>query len=302
MKSILLLSLSFLAMFVSSLGAQEKLLKESEKILVLGDSITQNGKYVTFFAEWLAKKYPDKKFTVINAGVASETISGLSEKNHAGGRFPRPSVFERLERVLAKTNPDLIISCYGINCGIYLPLDEARFEKFKNGNLRLRAAAKQYNAQVVHVTPPFFDNHGKKGFNYNDVLSAYAKWLVKQREQGWYVADLHSEMQKTVMDERKKNPDFTVQKDRVHPNTQGHWMMAQSLIRYFGDAKSAELANAGLLLNDAKKSKAVAEKMRVYQRAIHAETKPLRPGVPQGGTLKEAEKMALELDKVIYPN
>ena len=32
----------------------------------------------------------------------------------------------------------------------------------------------------------------------------------------------------------------------------------------------------------------------------HAETKPLRPGLPQGGTLKSAEKEAKLLEEQIY--
>ena len=293
----------FALMFWSCLGvfASEDLLAKNKKILFLGDSITQGGGYVVNFESWLVSKFPDRRYTVINAGVSSETISGLSEKGHAGGRFPRPCVFERLERVLAKTNPDLIIACYGMNCGIYLPLDKGRSDRYKNGILRLRAAAKQYGAEVVHVTPPIFDNHGKGGFDYDSVLSDYAKWIVSQKEKGWYVADLHSEMRKKVDAGKVKDPKFTVQRDRVHPNGAGHWMMAQSLISFFGDAQSASLKSAGELLS-AEKAKAVNLRSRTYQKAIHAETNPLRPGVPKGGDLKTAAEKAKELEAVIYAN
>ena len=296
-RLILSFSLSVLSCGLS--WASEALLKENRKILMLGDSITQGGTYVSNFDSWLVKKYPDRRYTVINAGVASETISGLSEDNHAGGRFPRPVIFERLERVLAKTNPDLIIACYGMNCGIYVPLEDKRFDRYKNGIYRLRAAAKQYGAEVVHVTPPIFDNHGKQGFNYDTVLSAYAKWLVGQREKGWNVADLHSEMRGKVDAGKAKDPKFTVQKDRVHPNKEGHWMMAQSLIAYFGDKGAATFPDASQLLSP-EKIKAVDLRMKTYQKAIHAETNPLRPGVPKGGNLTEAAAKAKELEATIY--
>lgn len=280
-------------------SASENLLEGKKTILILGDSITQAGDYVTAFDAWLVKKYPDKRFTVINAGVSSETISGLSEENHAGGKFPRPDLHERLERVLEKSKPDFIIACYGMNCGIYKELDAERTARFQEGNVKLRAAAKKYNAEIVHVTPPIFDNKGKPGFNYDSVLSAYSEWLVKQRESGWHVVDLHSEMRKKVDQGKTSDPNFTVQKDGVHPDGAGHWMMAQSLISYFGDPASAQLASANDLL-DAGRLAAVKQRMQLYQKAIHAETKPLRPGVPQGGTLESAAVEAKKLEDIIY--
>lgn len=277
----------------------EKFLESSQRILFLGDSITQGGNYVANFDAWLVKRYPKQRFTVINGGLSSETISGLSEENHAGGRFPRPCLFERLERVLAKTKPDLIIACYGMNCGIYRELNEERYARYRYGILRLRAAALQYGAKVVHVTPPIFDNHGRAGFDYDGVLTTYSEWLVKQREQGWHVADLHSEMRAKVDQIKKQDPQFTVQKDRVHPSGDGHWMMAQCLIAYFGDPASAQVASVKELI-DGSRLNAITQRMRSYQRAIHAETKPLRPGVPKGGTLESAATEAKELEMRIY--
>jgi len=277
----------------------EGLLKKSQRILFLGDSITQSGTYVVNFEAWLVKRYPDLRFTVINAGLSSETVSGLSEENHAGGRFPRPCLFERMERVLAKTNPDLIIACYGMNCGIYKELDEERTSQFRNGILRLRAVAQQYGAEVVHVTPPIYDNHGKVRLKYDSVLTTYAEWLVEQREQGWHVADLHSEMRAKVDQHRKQDPGYTVQKDRVHPNDEGHWMMAQCLIAYFGDPASAQAASAKELLDDSRLN-AITQRMRSYQKAIHAETKPLRPGVRKKGSLGSAAAEAKQLEERIY--
>lgn len=289
--------LSFLVMPMAN--ADHHLLENNRRILVLGDSITQGGHYVHYLDAWLVKKFPDRRYEVINAGVSSETISGLSEKGHAGGRFPRPCLFERLERVLAKTRPQLIIACYGMNCGIYQPLDPQRSARFQNGHLRLRAAAKQYGAEVLHVTPPIFDNHDKHGFDYNSVLTAYSKWMAQQTDSGWLVADLHTFMSQKIAAEKTKDKKFTVQRDRVHPNKQGHWIMAQSIISYFGDTNVSKFDNGSQIL--AKKNMdAVVKRSIAFQKAIHAETKPLRPGVPQSGTLSSARELAKTLETDIY--
>ncbi|MDG0994408.1 MAG: SGNH/GDSL hydrolase family protein [Akkermansiaceae bacterium] len=289
--------ISFLVMPMAN--ADHHLLEKNRRILMLGDSITQGGHYVHYLDAWLVKKFPDRRYEVINAGVSSETISGLSEKGHAGGRFPRPCLFERLERVLAKTRPQLIIACYGMNCGIYQPLDPQRSARFQNGHLRLRAAAKQYGAEVLHVTPPIYDNHGKPGFNYNSVLTAYSKWMAQQTDSGWLVADLHTFMSQKIAAEKTKDKKFTVQRDRVHPDKQGHWIMAQAIISYFGDTNVSKFDNGSQLL--AKKNMdAVVKRSVAFQKAIHAETKPLRPGVPQGGTLSSARELAKTLETDIY--
>jgi lysophospholipase L1-like esterase len=289
--------LSFLVMPIAN--ADHHLLEKNRRILVLGDSITQGGPYVHYLDAWLVKKFPNRRYEVINAGVSSETISGLSEKGHAGGRFPRPCLFERLERVLAKTRPQLIIACYGMNCGIYQPLDPERLARFQNGHLRLRAAAKQYGAEVLHVTPPIYDNHGKPGFDYNSVLTAYSKWMAQQTDSGWVVADLHTFMSQKIAAEKAKNQKFTVQRDCVHPDKQGHWIMAQAIISYFGDTNVSKFDNGSQIL--AKKNiDAVVKRSVAFQKAIHAETKPLRPGVPQGGTLTSARELAKTLETDIY--
>lgn len=75
--------------------------------------------------------------------------------------------------------------------------------------------------------------------------------------------------------------------------------MAQCLIAGFGDEKSAALASPYLLHGKPQRD-AIASRMTLYQKAIHAETKPKRPGVPSGGTMKSAAAEAKVLEASIY--
>ena len=114
-----------LSLFIATGLAAAELPKE-QRIVFLGDSITQGGAYVEFIEAALIAQYPDSDKIIIPLGLASETVSGLSEEGHAGGKFPRPDLHERLDRVLEKTKPQLVFACYGMNDGIYQRLGAVR--------------------------------------------------------------------------------------------------------------------------------------------------------------------------------
>jgi lysophospholipase L1-like esterase len=132
----------------------------AKRIVVLGDSITSGSGWVVPFIAWLESE--GWTGDVINMALSSETVSGLSEDGHAGGKFPRPDLHERLDRVLRVGRPDLVIACYGMNCGIYQPLDDGRFMKFKDGIQRLHDAVEKTGAKVIHLTPPVYDQRPDK--------------------------------------------------------------------------------------------------------------------------------------------
>ena len=202
-----------------------------KRIAVLGDSITQAGGYVSFLSCWLEKTHPRLAFDIHPLGLASETLSGLSEDGHAGGAFPRPCLFERLGRVLDRLKPEVVFACYGMNDGIYQPLDDQRFKAFKDGVTRLikdcRAAGVK---ELFLITPPIHDAPAKPGeFSYDDVLAAYAAWELTQKAEGVHVIDLHSAMRKA---RQSRSEPFSG--DHVHPGDEGHLFMARTILAALG--------------------------------------------------------------------
>ena len=141
---------------LSNLTADE-ILPGAKRILFLGDSITYDGKYVAYVETELRLRQPDRSWDIVDCGLPSETVSGLSEDGHAGGKFPRPDLHERLNRVLAQLKPDLVFACYGMNDGIYLPLSDERFQRFQDGMRRLRQKVEASGAKIIHLTPAMFD-------------------------------------------------------------------------------------------------------------------------------------------------
>lgn len=287
-----------------------------KRIVFLGDSITHAGNYVDQFEAFLALRYPDREFDVIDLGLSSETVSGLSEPGHAGGAFPRPTLHERLDRVLAQTKPDLIIACYGMNDGIYEPLDEGRFAKYREGIELLRKKAADAGAKIIHLTPPVFDSEpikartdptgadpAKMYTGYDDVLAHYGDWLLSKRADGWQVIDLHRTM-RTILDARRSaDPSFVFAKDGVHPNEAGHWVISMQLV---GELSGTDRPAAMDLMNRLRDPsfapdflKLIREREQTKGAAWLTATGHLRPGVKPGLPLPEAEAKAADLTKRI---
>lgn len=287
MKRLLVITLLFLT---ATCRAQD-VLPGVNRIVFLGDSITYDGKYVADVETELLLRLGSRRFEILDLGLPSETVSGLSEPGHAGGKFPRPDLHERLDRVLERTTPDLVFACYGMNDGIYQPLDEGRFEKFKDGVRRLHEKVTAKGIKIIHLTPPVFDpapiakkvasaekvdaDHPYERYD-DDVLTAYSNWLMEQRKEGWVVIDLHGPMKRLLAERRKADPAFSFSHDGVHPGAEGHLVMAEAILRGLPTA---------IVLNDAQSPRfqklypLVAERTRLMEDQWLRVTGHRRPGM-----------------------
>jgi lysophospholipase L1-like esterase len=225
------LAIAVSSLLTAPLSAQDANSLAGKRVVFLGDSITQSGGYVGLTTYYLEKLYPQKDFDILSLGLASETLSGLSEEGHAGGKFPRPCLFERLDRLLEKVKPDVVFACYGINDGIYQPLDKDRFATFQKGVTKLIERCQKAGVkQIFLITPPIYDFTPKAGeFNYDAVLTEYAKWETTLKVPGVTVIDLHTAMRKAR--EARTEP---FSKDKVHPGDNGHLLMAKTILAALG--------------------------------------------------------------------
>ena len=284
-------------------AADQPMLSGVKRIVFLGDSITYSGQYVEYIEAYFRSHHPARAVEFINLGLPSETVSGLSEDGHAGGQFPRPDVHERLERVLAKSKPDLVVACYGMNCGIYLPFDGERFAKYREGIQRLRDRCAQAGAKVLHVTPPTFDEVKGGHPGYGNTLDRYSEWLLGQRQKGWNVVDLHGPMNRYLAEQRAKDPMFFLAGDGVHCNETGHWIIARQILLHLGAKDLAKADNPKTMLAAYPKGdellKLIQQRQRMLKDAWLNECKHLRPGMGKGLPLPEAQEKAAELEKQI---
>lgn len=263
-----------------------------KRVLIIGDSITQQGQYVSYLSYYLRKQFPNQKLDIVSIGLGSETVSCLTESDHP---FPRPCLRERLQRALTKIQPALIIACYGMNDGIYHPLSTERFENFKKGINDLKEAAVQQNSTLVLMSSPPFDaqpiqaklapdtatdfSYRLPYAKYDEVLANYSKWLQSQVSEQISVIDLHTAMNRFLLKRRVQEPDFTFSKDGIHPNSLGHLLMAKTILNHFDviiapdlDKELINLEKDALFQKVDAKRKAISEGWLPYVGYIRGDT------------------------------
>ena len=220
--------------------------RPGETFLFLGDSITQDGRYVAYIDAYLHSRFPDQDWQILGLGLSSETASGLTEPDHP---YPRPCIHDRLDRVLERVQPAVVSACYGMNDGIYHPNDEERFAPYRDGILRLARQARATGAETVLLTPPIYDpvpvaargtlqppgapeyGYSKPYRDYDEVLKMYGQWILDLDDPAVGGAvDLHGPMTAHTLAQRETDPAYTLARDGVHPDVMGHILMAQAIL------------------------------------------------------------------------
>jgi lysophospholipase L1-like esterase len=238
----------------NGVATEKNIFADAARVVFLGDSITYAGGYIDAIETWLLTRFPDRSVEIINLGLPSEMVSGLTEPDHP---FPRPDVHERLDRALAKTTPDVVIACYGMNDGIYHPYSDERAAAYHAGLDRLIAEVDAAGAKLILMTPPPFEpvsagdslvdamapEFGYKTpyRGYDDVITRYARWLLDERREAVSgVIDLHGPLTEHLTAARRADPDFTMTGDGVHPNPTGHWLIARCVVASFDEDDAAD--------------------------------------------------------------
>jgi len=301
--------LSFLFIFYVTIQTFNGHAQTMKRILFLGNSITYAGFYITQVETYFITHRPGEKFLFMNLGLPSETVSGLSEEGHAGGRFVRPDLHERIDRVLALTAPDLVFVCYGMNDGIYLPFDEERFGKYKKGLLDVYEKVIHTGAKVIFLTPPFYDEKKGKQVGYGNTLDKYADWLLSQKKKaGWEVIDIHYPMKKFTeahrrVDEQFAISSFALAEDGVHPGLAGHWIIAKQILLHLGEKEVKKETDIDAAISGFKNGteilKLVSQRQMMMKDAWLTAARHTRPEMKTGIPLNEAMSTYAETEQKI---
>ena len=138
-----------LATFTTARAADDFFFKPNDRVLFLGDSITEQYQYSTDIELYLTTRFPKWNLTFINAGIGGDTAQG------GRNRFK--------DHVLAEKPTAMTIN-FGMNDGGYGAFDANRNKQYVEGTEAMLTMAKEAGARVGLVSPNAVDRRVQDRF------------------------------------------------------------------------------------------------------------------------------------------
>src|SRR5258708_22626708 len=104
--------------------AQSFALKEGDRVVFYGDSITDQRLYTTFAETYVVTRFPKLNVQFIHSGWGGDRVTG-------GGGGP---IDVRLQRDVFAYQPTVMTIMLGMNDGPHRPLDQAIFDQYCKGH------------------------------------------------------------------------------------------------------------------------------------------------------------------------
>lgn len=227
------LALSLIVVAVAGPGvsavAGDFYLKDGDRVVFYGDSITDQRLYTTFVETFTVTRFPDRELTFVHSGWSGDRVTG-------GGGGP---IDRRLYRDVIPYRPTVVTVMLGMNDGSYRPFGEEVFETYRKGYEHLVQALKQNlrETRLTLIVPSPFDDvtrEPKFEGGYNKVLLRYGEFVRELAEREKLdVADLNTSVVKALKkaDQTDESTAEKIIRDRVHPGPGGHLLMAAALLK-----------------------------------------------------------------------
>lgn len=249
MRSFLLLSISAVVFLSQAAWGQSEqdssLVKDGDRVLFVGDSITEQRIYTRNVMDYFALRQPGMLLHFRNRGISGSTAN-----------------FD--EAFFAKTmalKPTVATICFGMNDGGYKPYDETTFRRYMDNMTHWVQAFKKENVRVFLLTPGCVDEDRKpdvKGF-YNETLGKLAQGAQDlAKRENVPVFDLHTLMMDVQTKAKAADPKFTMIPDGVHPSPAGHVLMTYAVLKVLDCRRQASAVEI-----DAAKPSAACQRCKV---------------------------------------
>lgn len=201
-------------------------LKDGDSFVFLGDSITHQCLYTQYVEDFVYTRFPKTRIHFHNAGVGGDRAQ---------------DALNRFEEDVAAKKPKYVTILLGMNDGGYTRYEQAIFDTYQKGMTTILDKLGEIGAQAIPMTPTMFDSRAQllktnnptelKVSYYNGVLSLYGSWLREQSYgRGLGFVDMWAPLNDLTMEQRKKDPKWTMIGDAVHPGPTGQVVMAAAVI------------------------------------------------------------------------
>ncbi|MFO0805347.1 MAG: GDSL-type esterase/lipase family protein [Gemmataceae bacterium] len=215
--------------------------QKNDRIVFLGDSITEQYQYSTYLELYLTTRFPDWNFTFLNAGIGGDTAAG------GAGRFKAHVLDEK---------PTAVTINFGMNDGGYGKFNPAANKVFVERTEAMLKMAKDAKVRVALLSPNAVDRRNKSnGAEYVETQKQfYAPLAGLAEKHGFPFVDQYA-ITRAATDRMEKD-DPTAKKavpyyDGFHTSPPGGLLMAHAILT---GLKSPALVSDVLIEVGAKKS------------------------------------------------
>ena len=235
-----------------SVKAGEFLIHDGDRVVFLGDSITEQKLYTTYVEAYALTRYPKWSLTFRNTGWGGDT-AWLRQRFHPDEKklfaadadtqqkMVEDSVGRGLARDVLPLKPTFVTIKFGMNDHSYQAFREDIFHAYVRSQTEEAKVLEAHGARVAFLTPQPIEDIKKAGANpdkdeRNISLSKFCDGLkeVAAKNNAAFV-DQFDPYMTMLLRERAGNPPKTIGGgDAVHPGPIGHTVMAWAVLKGLG--------------------------------------------------------------------
>jgi len=235
MKKIIFLAIVPLLVFQTISAQQVSPFKEGDRVVFLGNSITDGGRYHSFIWLYYMTRFPDMPLTIMNAGIGGDTAYDMNK---------------RLDGDVFSKRPTVLVATFGMNDSGYFEYNWDGQEDFGEkkhqecyGNFKQMEKRFQGlpNTRIVMMGSSPYDETAKIEGNTalrgkNETMKRIVAFQKESAEKNdWEFFDLNQPMTEINQNGQQKDSTFTIcGNDRIHPDNDGHMVMAYLFLKEQG--------------------------------------------------------------------
>lgn len=199
---------------------------DGDRVVIYGDSITDQRLYSTFMEEYVLTRFPTWKVQWTQSGVGGDKVSG-------GAEGP---IDLRIQRDVLPYRPNVVTIMLGMNDGYYRPPNPAVQKTYEDGYRSMVDTILQ-GAPGVRLTligPSPYDDITHPTMHYNEVMQQYSEFDRNEADRTHQsFVDFNAPVVDVLQKVEAAHPDLASRliPDRVHPREGVHWVMAEAILK-----------------------------------------------------------------------
>lgn len=258
--------------------AADFLIRDGDRVVFLGDSITEQRLYTTYIEAYALTRHPEWQLTFRNVGWGGDT-SWLRQRAHpdekqlfaadaeSQQKLVEDSVGRGLARDVLPLKPTFVTIKFGMNDHSYQAFREDIFRAYVRSQTQLAKVLGANGARVAFLTPqPIEDKRPDPDQDIrNQSLRRFSDGLKEvAAKSGAAYVDQFDPFMKILLRERAGNPPALVGGgDAVHPGPVGHTLMAWAVLKSFGAAAEVSRVEINVATKAVVKSGCQVEALKI---------------------------------------